>query len=136
MLGLPAIAKGVLYEPDCLQAAWDLVKGLSLAERLEVQRAVPAMALAAPIKRYRIGDLARELLAIAEEGLRRQGLRDAGGATEAIYLEPLHELVRSGKTRAERLLAEWERTWERRSERFAETAAYGRTLTDRERSAS
>jgi glutamate--cysteine ligase len=136
MLGLPAIAKGVLYEPDCLQAAWDLVKGLSLAERLEVHRAVPAMALAAPIKRYRIGDLARELLAIAEEGLRRQGLRDAGGATEAIYLEPLHELVRSGKTRAERLLAEWERTWERRSERFAETAAYGRTLTDRERSAS
>lgn len=136
MLGLPAIAKGVLYEPDCLTAAWDLVKGLSLEERRELYRTGPRAALAAPVKRYRVGDLARELLGIAEEGLRRQDCRGAGGATEAVYLEPLHELVKSGKTRAERLLAEWERNWERRPERFVEAAAYRRAVTDRERSAS
>jgi glutamate--cysteine ligase len=136
MLGLPAIAKGVLYEPDCLAAAWDLVKGLSLEERRDLLRTVPRAGFAAPVKRYRVGDLAKELLAIADEGLRRQDLRSSQGATEAVYLEPLHELVKSGKTRAERLLAEWERIWERRAERFVAAAAYRREVTDRERSAS
>ncbi len=36
MLALPALLKGVLYDDDCLGAAWDLVKRWSFDERLEL----------------------------------------------------------------------------------------------------
>jgi glutamate--cysteine ligase len=136
ILGLPALAKGMLYEADCLLAAWDLVKGLSWEDRLELARDVPRAALAARVKRYKVVDLARELLTIAEEGLRRQNLRDPNGATEAIYLEPLHEIVRAGRTRAERLLAAWARDPEHDPAKFVRVAAYRPAVTDRQRSAS
>ena len=34
MLALPALLKGVLYDNDCLDAAWDLVKRWSYRERM------------------------------------------------------------------------------------------------------
>src|SRR5271156_4024170 len=36
MLSLPALLKGLLYDNDCLDAAWDLVKRWSFAERKEL----------------------------------------------------------------------------------------------------
>ena len=36
MLALPALLKGILYNDDCLGAAWDLVKSWSYRERLEI----------------------------------------------------------------------------------------------------
>ncbi len=38
MLALPALCKGILYEPDCMLAAWDLVKRWSYDERLQLGR--------------------------------------------------------------------------------------------------
>src|SRR5258708_9499718 len=35
MLALPALLKGILYDDDCIGAAWDLVKGWSYRERLD-----------------------------------------------------------------------------------------------------
>src|SRR5687768_10353173 len=36
MPAFPALVKGVFYDSDCLQAAWDLVKGWSSDERMEI----------------------------------------------------------------------------------------------------
>ena len=36
MLALPALCKGILYEPDCMLAAWDLVKRWSYEERVKI----------------------------------------------------------------------------------------------------
>src|SRR6202158_4849521 len=36
MLALPALLKGILYDDDCISAAWDLVKRWSYGERLEL----------------------------------------------------------------------------------------------------
>ena len=36
MLALPALLKGVLYNDDCIGAAWDLVKAWNYRERLEI----------------------------------------------------------------------------------------------------
>ncbi|MFM7144686.1 MAG: glutamate--cysteine ligase [Alphaproteobacteria bacterium] len=124
MLGLPALAKGVLYEPDCLTAAWDLVKDFSWEERqalvLDAQRA----GLAAPVRRWRVADLARELVSIAEEGLRRQGCRDDRGDDERVHLESTREFVRSGRTHAERVLALWNGAWDREPARLVEATAW------------
>src|SRR5689334_16445528 len=72
MLGLPALVKGICYTDDCLDAAWDLVKRWSFEERLAIYRDVHREALQARARTIRILELARELFAIAEEGLRRQ----------------------------------------------------------------
>jgi glutamate--cysteine ligase len=102
MLGLSAIAKGILYEGDCMEGAWDLVKGWTFAERVEVLHRTYREGFRARAPRHRIGDLARELLAIAAEGLRRQDRRDASGRTEEIYLTALEERIETGETLGER----------------------------------
>src|SRR6185369_14774931 len=72
MPALSAIVKGAFYDPDCLQAAWDLVKGWSWDERMQAYLDSHRDALGARVRRYAILDLAEELFQIAWEGLRRQ----------------------------------------------------------------
>ncbi len=109
MLALSAISKGILYEDDCMEGAWDLVKGWSFEERVDVLHRTFREGFRAAAKRHTIGDLARELVDIAAEGLRRQGRRNDRGDTEEIYLDSVRERVTSGVTLAERFLMEWER---------------------------
>jgi len=52
-------------------------------------------------------ELSRELLAIAEEGLRRQAVRDQEGRDERIYLESLSELVSAGRSPADLTVQRW-----------------------------
>jgi len=72
MLALPALIKGVLYDADCLAAAWDLVKGWSWDDRMQVYLDSHREALAARVRRYSLLDLAKELLQIGWAGLERQ----------------------------------------------------------------
>ncbi|MEW6272891.1 MAG: glutamate--cysteine ligase [Thermodesulfobacteriota bacterium] len=124
MLALSAIAKGVLYEADCMLAAWDLVKDWRFEERVHLNDAVHRTAMATPVRRYRVQDLARELLDIAEEGLRRQDRRDARGESEAIYLERARDYARSGKSPAERVLERWTSAWRRDVDDLVALTAY------------
>ena len=39
MLALPALLKGILYDDDCIDGAWDLVKRWSFKERLDINHA-------------------------------------------------------------------------------------------------
>lgn len=125
-LALPAIAKGVLYDDDCLFAAWDLVKDWSWEERLRLRDDVHRAALRAPLRRYQVQDVARELVAIAEEGLRRQACRDQRGQDERVYLEPARDVVQRGKTLAENLLERWEGEWDHDAARLVAHTAYRR----------
>ena len=127
MLGLSAIAKGILYENDCMEGAWDLVKGWTFEERVEVLHRTYREGFRAAAGRHRIQDLARELLAIAAEGLRRQGCRNPSGDTEEIFLSPLGERVESGLTLGERFLREFENHDDARGARWLiDYAGYSR----------
>jgi glutamate--cysteine ligase len=65
-------------------------------------------ALGARIRRYSLLDLAKELMAIAWEGLRRQHQVNQNGEDETIYLKPLKDLLDQGKCPADLLLEKWE----------------------------
>jgi glutamate--cysteine ligase len=108
MPALSALVKGAFYDNDCLQAAWDLVKGWSWDERMQVYLDSHRDALAARIRRYSLLDLARELVEIAWEGLRRQKQVNDLGDDETIYLKPLKDLLSQGKCPADVLLEKWE----------------------------
>lgn len=124
MPALPALVKGVFYDSDCLQAGWDLVKGWSWDERMEIYLASHRDALAARIKRYTLLDLAKELFEIAWEGLRRQAVLNAQGNDETIYLTPLKTLLSEGKCPADVLIEKWEGELQQDIKKLIDYAAY------------
>lgn len=108
MPALSALIKGIFYDPDCLLAAWDLVKGWSWDERMETYLDSHKDALAARVRRYTLLDLAKELFQIGWEGLRRQKSFNRNGDDETIYLAPLKTLLFQGKCPADILVEKWE----------------------------
>ncbi len=108
MPALPALLKGVLYESDCLESVWDLVKDWSWDERMEAYHDSHRYALQARFRRFYLLDLAKELLQIAWEGLKRQRALNANGEDETIYLMPLQAILHQGKCPADILEEQWE----------------------------
>jgi glutamate--cysteine ligase len=124
MLALPSLVKGVFYTADCLDAAWDLVKGWSFEERVTLYRDVHREAVLARFRGIQVLELARELYAIAEEGLRRQAARDAEGRDERMYLERMGEQLAMGRSPARVIAEKWNGEWDRRVARLIEFAEY------------
>ena len=124
MLALPALVKGVFYTADCLDAAWDLVKRWSFEERVELWREAHREALLARFRGVKLLELARELYAIGEEGLRRQAALDKSGRDERTYLEHMGEQLQMGRSPARVIAEKWTGEWDRRIERLIEFAEY------------
>src|SRR6478736_4498323 len=109
---LPALWVGLLYDDAALDAAWDLVKHWTMDEREALRSAVPRLALDAPIPGGgTLLDLARAALPIARGGLVSRARLNKAGDSEAGFLEPLEEIVASGKVPAQRLLDKFHGEW-------------------------
>ena len=109
---LPALWVGLLYDATALDAAWDLCKHWTIEEREELRRSVPKLALTAPVPGGgTIHDLARSVLKIAADGLTRRARLNSAGDNESGFLEPLHYVVASGMTPADRLLDKYHGAW-------------------------
>jgi len=109
MPALSALIKGIFYESDCLDAAWDLVKPWTWDERMQLYHDSHSDALGAHIRRYSLLDLCKELFHIAWEGLKRQRSLNSRGEDETIYLQPLQDLlVNLGKCPADLLEEQWD----------------------------
>lgn len=124
MAALPALIKGLLYEADCLQAAWDLVKDWSWDERMELYHDSHRYALEARIRRLSLLDLAKELLEIGWEGLRRQGALNSSGEDETIYLKPVKDLLSQGKCPADLIMEKWRGELAQDIKKLIEFSAY------------
>jgi glutamate--cysteine ligase len=109
---LPAFWVGLLYDTAARDAAWDLVKHWSMAEREALRNAVPEQALHAAIPGGgKLQDLAREVLDISHQGLASRQRLNGSGDDETGYLDPLREIVASGKSPAEVLLDKFNGEW-------------------------
>jgi glutamate--cysteine ligase len=109
---LPALWVGLLYDDAALNAAWDVVKHWTMDERETLRSAVPKLGLDAPIAGGRkLRDIAGEVLDIAHAGLSARARFDGGGSNETGFLDPLREVVRSGKVPAEVLLEKYHGAW-------------------------
>lgn len=124
MLAVPALIKGVFYDRDCLDAAWDLVKKFSWDERLELYHAVPREALRARVRGISLRDLAVELLDIARAGLRRQPVAGPAGDDECVFLEPFASWIAQGQCPADRFLERWHGAWHHRVAAMVADTAY------------
>src|SRR6476619_4601016 len=109
---LPALWVGLLYSDNALDAAWDRVKHWSIEEREALRHAVPREALGAAVPGGgTVRDLAAEVLEIASSGLRDRAEMNAAGDSESGFLDPLREVVASGKTFADSMLERYYGAW-------------------------
>ena len=109
---LPAFWVGLLYDQGALDAAWDLVKDWDMDAREALRSSVPRLALDAPLPGGgTLRDIAGDVLDIAHAGLAARARLDAGGSNETGFLDPLREIVRSGKVPAETLLDRYHSAW-------------------------
>jgi glutamate--cysteine ligase len=112
---LPALSAfwvGLLYDDAALDAAWDIVKNWTAQERQALRDDVPKMGFKARIKDRYLFEIARECLALAHGGLRRRARLDQRGNDESQHLEPLDQILDSGKTPAEQMLDKFHGAWD------------------------
>ncbi len=124
MLALPALLKGVLYNDDCIAAAWDLVKGWNYRQRLEITDGAHKNGLDARAGRFKLQALGNELMQIAAQGLERQRALNTSGQDETIYLFRLMDLVRSGHSQASFVISRWKGEWNYDVARLVKGCAY------------
>ncbi len=114
LCALPALWVGLLYDQGALDAAWDLVKGWDHETREGLRRAAAREGLAGHANGVRLDELSRQVLDIAEAGLKARARPGAGGliADETHFLNALRESVDSGTTPADELLGKYHGEWQ------------------------
>jgi len=111
LCALPAFWVGLLYDTAALDAAWDLVKDFSMAERNALRDGVPKHALKLPFRDGSVRDLALSALEIAGQGLKRRAKLNRNGVDETMFLQPLIEFAEANQTPAERKLQLFRTEW-------------------------
>ena len=108
---LSAFWVGLLYDQASLDAAWDLVKGWSAQDRETLRGNVPRLALKASVAGRSARDVARDALAFSRAGLSKRAMTNGDGRDETHFLDPLDDIVGSGRTLAEDLLDRFHGPW-------------------------
>jgi glutamate--cysteine ligase len=124
VLAVPALVKGVYHQSDCLEAAEDMVKRWTYDECEALYREVTRGGMRARMRGIPVRDLARELLSIADDGLKREADLDDEGRDERLYLDPIREYVAAGRSPADDTLDDWLRTPTGRIGRLVEGNAF------------
>jgi glutamate--cysteine ligase len=124
LCALPALWAGILYDPPAQAAAWDLCRDWTAEDREALRRDVPRLALGAEVRGRKVRDIARDMVAIAREGLKRRDHLSGGMVDESSYLGELEDIADSGITAAERLLALYHGPWQGDVSQVFEAFAY------------
>ncbi len=111
LCALPAFWTGLLYDDAALDAAWDLVRDFTLAERHALREGVPRQGLKLPFRQATVRELALRALDIARAGLARRARCNQRGADETKFLDPLFEVAHSNRTPAEHKLELFHGRW-------------------------
>ncbi len=124
LCGLPAFWVGLLYDQAALDAAADLVADWSVEEMQALRDAVPRTALDTPFRGGKVLDVAREVVALSREGLKRRARGFGLHEDESCFLDDVQEIVTSGRTRAQVLLDAYRTRWNGEIDRIFEEYAY------------
>jgi glutamate--cysteine ligase len=124
LCALPALWAGIFYDSAALAAAWDLCKHWKIEDHERLRADVARVGLKAEIAGRTVQDVAKDMLAIAREGLKRRNRLSGGLVDESGYLAELDEIAASGITPAERLLELYHGAWAGDAGKVFESFAY------------
>lgn len=109
---LPAFWVGLLYDKDALADAEAMTKDWGYEEVLDMRNRVPREGLATSFRNTNILELARQVLEISHKGLANRHCLNVLGEDETSFIDPLIEVVKTGKCASERLLRRYHTVWE------------------------
>jgi glutamate--cysteine ligase len=114
LCALPAFWVGLTYDQTALDAAWDLVKGWTTEQRAALHVAAGEHGLQAQVPGIDMRTVAREVVDIAEAGLKARARSGAGGLVpdETHFLNALKESVETGMVPADELLEKYHGDWQ------------------------
>ena len=124
LCALPALWMGIFYDGAALAAAWDLCKHWKIEDHERLRSDVTRLGLKAEIAGRSVQDVAKDMVAIAREGLKRRNRLSGGMVDETNYLTELEEIAASGVTAAERLLELYNGPWQGNASKVFEDFAY------------
>ncbi len=104
---LPALWTGLFYDQTSLDAAWDMIKDWTHEEHEYLRAKVPAQALATPFRNGTVRDVARQMVALSSDGLKRRAKLSSTGEDERIFLNPLLTILERNQTIAEEMLEKY-----------------------------
>ena len=113
LCALPALWVGMMYDQSALDAAWDLAKGFDAETREALRVAASVDGLHAKVGNIKMMDLAKEVVAISEAGLKARAKVGANGLIpdETHFLHALKESLESGQAPADELIARYNGDW-------------------------
>ncbi len=110
MIAQSAFWVGLLYDEAALEAALALIRDVTWEDAVAARDAAPRLGLATPFRGHCLRDWAKDIIAIALDGLRARARTDAAGRDERLFLEPLRAIVGGAPTQAEYLVTTVPRT--------------------------
>ncbi len=122
MLAQSALWVGLLYDDAAVEAAERLVRRYPWRDYTTLRDLVPKLAMDTPWQSGTVRDLARDVLAVARDGLRARAKRE-GLSDESIYLAPLDAIASGGPTQAEYWLSRYQTAWQGNVGRIFDEAA-------------
>jgi len=114
LCALPALWVGLCYDQAALDAAWDIAKGWDAETRDGLRVAASVDGLAGEAGGVKLAQIAQEVVAIAEAGLKARARPGAGGMLpdETHFLNALKETLETGQTPADELLDRYHGDWQ------------------------
>jgi glutamate--cysteine ligase len=111
MVAQSALWTGLFYDEAALAAADALVRRRPWQDYITLRGEVPRLALDSPFAHGVARDLARDMVAIATDGLKARARKDVNGADERRLLAPLLPMLEGGPTQAEAWLSRFNHVW-------------------------
>ncbi len=111
LCALPAFWVGLLYDTEAQQGALDLIKNWSADDVAQMRDDVPKMGLMTEIQGRDFSALAKEVLTIADKGLKNRAMLSSMGETEQGFLNSLWESAETGMTPACQILHKLNGVW-------------------------
>ncbi|KAL0312598.1 UNVERIFIED_CONTAM: Glutamate--cysteine ligase, chloroplastic [Sesamum radiatum] len=105
LCALPAFWVGLLYDEVSLQNVLDMTADWTQGERQMLRNKVPKSGLKTPFRDGLLKHVAQEVVKFAKDGLERRGFKETG------FLNEVMEVVNTGVTPAEKLLALYHGKW-------------------------
>jgi glutamate--cysteine ligase len=113
LCALPALWVGICYDQVSLDAAWDLVKNWDTEFREKLRVSASIDGLHAKIGNMNMFDLAKQVVSISEDGLKRRARQGANGLIpdETHFLNSLHNSLKTKMTPADELISQFDSSW-------------------------
>ena len=111
LCALPAFWVGLLYDDAALEAAYAMIRSWQYEQVVELSQLAARDALDGVAEVGSIRELASAALQISQDGLKARARLGFEGQDERSFLDPALEFAETGKTIADRMLADYAGPW-------------------------